>query len=277
MDNFKRNNIALIIVFGVLAVIIPLIVHFIFVPQGQSAPIESRWKAGEFLEYCGSALGAIATILVLIYTISFTIKNQEKEQTFFIRNQRAERKLEIKPHLYSNYKSLASIPELPSYGSDTIYITIGHSVNCNFEVPRINPHASENAEPATRLCLDLIFLRTNYVILYELSNVGAGNALNLEFWYNNHLIMPAFALLVNAKKFFVIILKDEILIDNNHHFINFNLRYSDVASLGRYEQIERFDFYREGVLDEGTQTLHVRRDMADLLSLPREIRRIEND
>lgn len=212
-----RVNKIIIILFILAVFIVPLSIHLIFVPA-EKACIQSEWTAGELLVYCGAIIGATATIVAIIMTINFTMENQKESG-----------KLAVKPYMQSVYK--------PIYGSLTdadrveniTYVTYGMPPTSSHILPAAIGNAfSSSSTLAARTTQALNFIRENHLILYEITNIGANNAVNINFKINNQPIIPPFAIPTNTKKSFLIRLKAELLVDNTLE-LTFKLEFSDIA------------------------------------------------
>jgi len=57
-----------------------IIIHCLFKLSAPCNFLAAEWSVGELLEYCGAILGAIATIIALIATIQFTVKQNRIAQ-----------------------------------------------------------------------------------------------------------------------------------------------------------------------------------------------------
>ena len=102
-------------------------------------------------------------------------------------------------------------------------------------------------------------------MLYEIENCGAGNAVDVEMNIGDFTIIPNFSISTTKPKKFVFILNDSLL-QNSEYVIDISITYSDVSSIGRYKQKEKFAFQRNG--KGQLQTVQFQ---DDLLTSPEEI------
>lgn len=235
-----------------------LIVHSLFKLTAPCNWLVANWSAGEVLDYCGNVLGATATITAIILTIIFT---QE--------NQKGERRLSIKPHLQTEYQPIFNRDKaMEQVAKSAIFVMYPHdegeSIGSSYQPPYFLKE-SEKKEPEREILNTLNLNRTYYIILYTISNVGAGNALNLSFTINDRHIVPPFSLTVSDTKVFVILLKAELLKDKTRS-LRFKYEYQDVASIAHYEQHETIV-----LLEEDNGSLNSRQQMNDVISQPKEI------
>jgi hypothetical protein len=256
-DLWKKYRVICIITLVCSVIIIPAIINLLFKWHTNSAILWAEWDAGDVLTFYGEVLAAIATIVVVVLTINFTVNNQ-----------RIERKLSIKPHLESTTKSLAMDTETLQEvrPGNVSYISIGETISYHFEYQSIP--GSEFHDNTAQLFTELNESRRMIVIGYELSNVGAGNALNINFTINGKSFMPKFAVTDKKTKRFILVFNSE-LITNHSSLVKLHFSYSDVASLGHYEQEESFELYRI----ENGEFLDLRKRTAqDFMSEPKEIK-----
>ncbi|WP_459195751.1 hypothetical protein [Wukongibacter baidiensis] len=254
---FINNHKIISIIIAIAIFIFPIIiVHALFKLTTHHKWLIAEWGAGDLLSYCGAVLGATATIVAIVLTITFTVENQKHE-----------RKLSIRPCLHTTY--------IPKYiRMDTIvkerqivYITYPldekEHIGSSHEPPYILEKAEE--DKVKGVLESLSFYRENYIIHYTISNVGAGNAINIKFTIDGKQIMKPFTLVANNSKEFIIILRSKLL-NNRNRSIWFNFEYEDVASIGKYKQQEYIEFYLE---DDGS--LNTRQSLSNILSMPTDL------
>jgi len=250
-----RNNKIIILLFALAIIIVPLSIHFIYVPEDQ-ASTQSEWTAGELLGYCGAIIGAAATIFAIIITINFTMENQKEA-----------RKLSIKPYMQTMHKPVYDVLENTYESINVIYVTYATPPLASFNLPYVLRNNARNAVDATaRVIYSNTFFRENHYILYEITNVGANNAVNINFKINDQPVIPPFVISINAKKSFLIRLKSDQLVDNSLELV-FRIEFSDIASISTYEQHETIMF----VKDPADQTLTTTQQIDELLTKPQEI------
>jgi len=245
------------VIISILIFLLPIIiVHVLYKIPAPHKYLLAEWDAGGLLNYLGIVLGASATIIAIILTLTFTVENQKNE-----------RKLSIKPFLHTLYvPKFARIDSVVNEGQ-TVYVTYPLDEKRNIGTSHKAPYILEKVETdKIKGILDsLSFYKENYIIKYTLSNHGAGNAINIKFAIDGKQIMQPFSLAINSSKDFIIILKSE-LISNGNELIKFSFEYEDVASIGKYRQSESIEFYTEA-----DKSLNAKQAVTDILTIPQEI------
>ncbi len=227
----NKQSLWIIVIFVAMAVIIPIVIQVVFVPDYKQALIAAKWSAGEFLGYCGAILGALSTIVAIILTINFTVENQK-----------IERKLAIKPYLHSDHHPIYNLKEIPE--NNIMYVIIGNDYMCSVDKPHVLIKACEKTDPFSEVTNLILFRTHHHLLKYELSNVGAGNAINVSIIINNRPFNTPVALPLSTTLKFIFMLKDEILIDDQK-MMEIVITYSDIASIASYEQKEIIKFFRD--------------------------------
>lgn len=118
-----------------------------------------------------------------------------------------------------------------------------NGIGSSFEVPFIISH-EDQGDISSKIIQSLSFKRKYYILKYVLTNVGAGNAIDIEFSIDSYPVIPPFALQVGGSKVFILILGAELLSDKSHN-IRFEYKFRDVASISRYEQHEEITLFIE--------------------------------
>jgi hypothetical protein len=77
----EHKVIFVLIVIGIFVLPI-IIVHILYKFTAPYTWLVAEWEAGDLLNYCGAMLGAAATIIAIILTITFTVENQKIERKF---------------------------------------------------------------------------------------------------------------------------------------------------------------------------------------------------
>ncbi len=247
------------------AIIVPISINWIYEIPAPYSFLEMSWEAKDVLSFYGSLLGAVATIFALASTINFTVNNQK-----------SERKLSIKPYLETHKYNYTEISKIPS--DNVIFLNIYKGlITYQGDIPddikdllveqeRIKNYITVNAlaEALFNVKVDTFF-KKKFVMLYEIENCGAGNAINVELKIGDMLPIQKFCITTNLPKKFVFILNDELLV-NEKYELQIYITYSDIASLGKYCQEESFLFKRDGL--GNLQTVQMEKD---LLTAPKEI------
>jgi len=202
-----------------------------------------------------------SNIIAIILTIIFTQENQKRE-----------RKLSIKPHLQTEYHPIFNTEKAKKLVSDrAIFIMYSHDENDESEIisstyePPYLLQKSKTEDPQKNIIRELAYWRKYYITKYSVSNVGAGNALNLSFTINNKPVISPFSLTVNGTKVFVIIFKAELLKEKERP-LYFKFEYQDVASIAKYNQHETIILFAS---DNGS--LNSKQDMNNIISQPEEM------
>lgn len=226
--------------------IIPIVINFAYSRPAVIPLFAMDWEAKDVLSFYGSLLGAAATIYVLYKTINFTINNQKEE-----------RKLSVKPYLETKKYCFTDVFSL-SKDDDIVYI----------EISKKGPISQIGALPSdiedlhilwgrlkNQICITDVeqaqfdnhvkeFFEKNYVLYYEISNYGAGNAINVLFSINEKYAESGFCVSLDKPKRFVLIMKKDLLEGENTNELTLKLSlvYSDIISSTRYFQEEELYF-----------------------------------
>ena len=80
----KKQVSLLVLAIALFAILGPLVINWCY--QRDTVIITTEWEAADVLSYYGTLLGATVTILTLVYTISFTRKQIQREH-FLERNR----------------------------------------------------------------------------------------------------------------------------------------------------------------------------------------------
>jgi hypothetical protein len=225
-------------------------VHILYKFTAPYTWLVAEWEAGDLLNYCGAMLGAAATIIAIILTITFTVENQK-----------IERKLSIKPCLNTIYIPKFTRKDIVFKERQLIYIIYPIDKEGNIGSLHETPYFLKKEEDTNKEILESSsFYKENYIIHYIISNIGAGNAINIKFTIDGKQIMQPFSLVANNSKEFIIIFKSELLdkLNRRSRLIYFNFEYEDVASIGKYEQHECIELYLED--DESLNTRQAAND-----------------
>ncbi len=197
----------------------------------------------------------IATIMAIVLTIMFTVENQK-----------SERKLLIRPCLQTTY--IPQFIRIDKVIKEGLIVYISYNINGDENIKSLlqPPYILKKAEEdKNKAALNFeSFYRQYHIIHYTVSNVGAGNALNIKFLIDGKPTIPPFSLVANNSKEFIIILSSKLL-NNHNRIIQFNFEYEDVASLGKYEQHERINFFRED-----DELINTSQAIENLLSMPKD-------
>lgn len=253
--------VALLLVVGV-----PLVMTWIGNQPNEDPVLEMK----DYMEYygsiVGSLIGAIATVLVLVKTIDFTVKNQKDE-----------RKLSVRPYLELSKYHITKLEEL-SNSENTVFLEISKGlIESQVVIPERIARMKETAkkladsrvpDETDKVVLDWsvsTFFKHNYILQIDMYNNGAGNAIDVEYKMNDRPLVFSYSITTDKPKRLVFILNDDML-ENNESTLSFTLEYSDVVSLARYQQKESINFFRA---TNGDLMISQFRD--DLLTKPVEI------
>lgn len=269
----KSIRCSLVVILSILlfVFVIPWCINYLYTKPATVSIFAMSWTAADVLGFYGSLLSAAATIFVLALTINFTVKNQKEE-----------RKLSIKPYLETNHYNFTDFDELPD-GKDVTYIELTHGVitlrsGLPEDIIKIkNIKSKKDFESNYSINhLDEIcyksnmknYLENNYLLYYEITNRGAGNAINVVLSLNERTLISSFCVTKNESKKMVLILTNKLLenMDKKEFALKLSLRYTDIASLAEYSQTEEIYFTK---FDELT-TYQI---SGELLSKPVEVKR----
>lgn len=254
------------------AIILPMIfVHVLFQFSGPSY-LQAVWSAGDVLGYLGAILGAAATIVAIVITVQITAEDRTDDQ----QRQIKEQKLSIKPHFQTTHNPMFNKSDAAHLANGkTVFVTYPTtsrreddiSPGSTLDIPYLLKvsKSSKSSLKADEIMEQISFTRDFYILKYTLENVGAGNAVNIQFRIDEMPLIPAFSLVVNTSKEFVFLFGKE-LVTNGEHRIVFDYEYSDVATMARYKQSEVISLFCE---DDGA--LNSRQSMDDLISMPTEV------
>ena len=215
---YKNRFIFITIGLIISCVILPLgIDRFVF---GNS--IESNLTNAEWAGFLGSYIGGIATILEVIITIWFTTKENEEKQKQRDKEDLERRKRGIKPYLETRCSYVNAVIELSE--NDRIFVfnkEICSSVHCCLEKMDKIAMNSKNIP---------------YMFCYKIMNAGAGNAVDMTIHINDFCER-------------LVVLRDETVniymyMTQENVSVEVKLFYSDIESLGNYEQID--NIYLQG-------------------------------
>lgn len=181
-----------------VSVAIMLIVHILFKIKIPIECMVAEWSGGDLLLYCGSVIGAVATIYVLQETIKTTINQQREERAYLENKQKEDKAFSIRPYFLITAKEFK--PE------DGDIVEIPDSLIAKEWTGDIN-------------------------ILISIENVGAGNAVDVcaivSQTDNIEKIVPMPALIVGRTQTLVI----RCCLPQK---LQFKLKYSDIANIESY-------------------------------------------
>lgn len=240
MRNFwekHKKQIKKIFIWYVVAIvfifIVPLGINWIYKIPATKPLFAMDWEAKDVLAFYGSLLGAAATIFVLTETINFTRENQKEE-----------RKLSIKPYLETqkyNYTNFDNFPE----DKNIIYMEIKPNIKTYQgalpeDIRYIIEVEKQKISDRDYIIKTKEYFEEKYLLYYEISNCGAGNAINVVLKINNDTIIPAFCITTNSPKKIMFILHNDLLegTENKDYKFELAFEYTDIASLGSYYQSE---------------------------------------
>lgn len=253
--------VALLLVVGV-----PLVMTWIGNQPNEDPVLEMK----DYMEYygsiVGSLIGAIATVLVLVKTIDFTIKNQKDE-----------RKLSVRPYLELSKYHITKLEEL-SNSENAVFVEISKGlIESQVVIPERIARMKKTEEKLrkskspnmTETVLSAVsvgsFFKNNYILQVDIYNNGAGNAIDVEYRINERPITGPFCVTTDRRKRLIFVLNDDML-ENDESTLSFTLEYSDVVLLARYQQKESINFFRATNGD-----LMISQFSEDLLTKPVEI------
>jgi hypothetical protein len=203
--------------------------------------------------------------LLTLVGVAWTIKDNAEKL-------KQERKLSIRPFLQVHHDFLTKMDEIPSDG--VLYITIGDIITIQRKLPdEISAfqffcnHPEKSLDNVAKSLMLSQYFASHALIYTEIENCGAGNAIDTKLRYNDGTI-SSFCVTTSTPQKLLLILKDELFEPNKEEYIEIklSLEYTDISSLGKYEQSERFMFGRDAC-----GNLYMSQMQDDLLTAPEEI------
>ena len=203
--------------------------------------------------------------LLTLVGVAWTIKDNAEKL-------KQERKLSIRPFLQVHHDFLTKMDEIPSDG--VLYITIGDIITIQRKLPDeifafqfFCNHPEKSLDNVAKSLMLSQYFASHALIYTEIENCGAGNAIDTKLRYNDGTI-SSFCVTTSTPQKLLLILKDELFEPNKEEYIEIklSLEYTDISSLGKYEQSERFMFGRDAC-----GNLYMSQMQDDLLTAPEEI------
>lgn len=194
----------------IVSSVIMLTVHILYKFHPSCDFFVAEWAAGDLLQFCGSIIGAIATIYVLQETIRTTINQQNEERNYLENQQRENKAFSLRPYFIITAQEAILIDE---NRKDIVQLV-----------------SSEGWDGDTD-------------ILITIENVGAGNAVDVyaELSQKNNKILssPIPALIVKKKQ--------SVLVKRCFsQTLEFKMRYSDIANVATYTARTNISIIRGG-------------------------------
>ncbi|MEO1815294.1 MAG: hypothetical protein ABGU93_06895 [Acetobacterium sp.] len=234
MKKYSSSIFILIIIFLVLfALTLPLLL-------AHELNAETSLTFPNLLSYYGSILGAGATIVAVVLTINYNKKQIGDERRLNEIQLRNERTLSVKPYLEAQFLQIFPADHLSNICSndyDYKYFLV------EFDTNEITPstHFPENLKRYKGGINEITAKQKYITIKYSLSNVGAGNALDIAMKLNNKSVCPNFALPINTEKVFIFlfVFSENAKIENKA--ITLVYEFHDIYTLECYLQTDEFD------------------------------------
>lgn len=254
--------------------VIPIFINHLYSRPASIPLFAMSWEAKDALAFYGSILGAGATILALVATIRFTARSQKEE-----------RKLSIKPRLDSKMRIYTNKILTISEKDNFIFVDYSDSLKVTSklipdEVVDIIAKDKKASAP-NKKGIDKVlqfgyendfnktladYAKSHILILYELNNYGANNAIDVEFIINQSIVYNSFCIPTKEPVRFLLIFNKDIFKDEDEYKrINISIIYTDICSLGLYAQEESFQLVPD------TNGLNTFQSGEQQLSKPREI------
>lgn len=188
-----------------------VIVHVLFKLRTSCSFFTAEWTAGELLSYCGSIIGAIATIYVLQETITATADLQTEERNYLSKQQREDNAFSIRPYFL---------------------------ITADQFVPSDNDRYIELLSPMIEKKWS-----GDINVLVKLENVGAGNAVDV-FATVYQSINEKFTVQIPVS---VVGRQQTFLIRNClDQDLYFEIEYSDIANIVKYTAKTKISIIRSG-------------------------------
>lgn len=205
------------------------------------------WGAKDMLQFYGSVLGAIATVIGVYFTLDYT--RYQKKRDYIQR---------ITPILYSNSRLVTNPDIFSKCKGETYFVYINEDFNISLskDTPRILDEAIVyfNKADDTKLSRDekikyLIsankFINNFCMVEYELKNVGEGNAINVDMKINDKIFIPGFEISKGDKIYFKFIINFKRLEAGKEKEVSILYNYTNTCLEPQYYQKERFNFYKK--------------------------------
>ena len=218
-------------IFSVLA----LIVYLIYL-----IPEDYQILQTSIISIVAAIIGGALTFAGVSWTIN---DNSEK--------LKLERKLSVKPYLVTYNDYCNDVMQIPN--KDITFVEINGCFTIQSHLPdglkrilSLSSCENEIKNPIDSAVCQLAkdtYLHNNYLLYYEISNCGAGNAIDVKLNINS-MCLPSFCVTTMQPKKYMLIFNRELLeqTDDKSLKIKMIFEYTDVASLGRYRQVESFLF-----------------------------------
>jgi preprotein translocase subunit SecE len=225
-----RHKILSTFIVIIIIVFPPLIINSLYKVDAPIELLNSEWEASDLLGYYGAILSTVATIVAIMWTISFTIDNQLME-----------RKLSIRPYIQTKWSPVLTKNDLMFDTHSAVFIEQFNGCFMSSHEPT-KLFSNEDANIYNR--------KKKYLLKYDLCNIGSGNAININISINSSLITQPFGIPMNECRTLVIVLEGNIYKDKNVPLV-VKFDYNDVSMLAKYYQIEKFNLYRskDGMLN----------------------------
>lgn len=245
--NYKEMSWLYILIL-VLMVSFPLILHILYLPPDPPNKYwNPKWEIGNMLNYLGSCLGASVTIISLTSTIVFNIAQQN-----------AQRRLAIKPYLSLEYRTLDKFVDS---AVERRFITLENLTAkaqddkdaLEFTPPKVYRdayHISGDRSEDNKRIKD--FKEKFHTAEFLLSNIGADSAIIEDFkitdLQSKQILFNCSFALSKGHTLTIVFLLSKTMLGNAPSQKRFDLvlTYSDVASIGKYEQNAEFTFSTNG-------------------------------
>lgn len=270
MEKSPKRIFVIIVGCLVLGVVIPLLINWLYSIPAPTSFLATRWDAADALGFYGSLLGAAATIFVLQQTIEFTKDSQREDRKLSIKPRLETQWLPYAMHLLSldqdeylfvcfDENSITSSKLLPERikrilaMKKKLDITKESSSSFDYNIGKITFESSVTS-----------LLEKHSISLYEIYNYGVANAIDVNLQINGTEVCQRFCISTGQPKRIVLIVHESQLIDQ-HKQMDITLQYTDICSIGLYQQ---------------TETLHIRKNTNrfdiiqndnDYLSTPTEL------
>ena len=249
MKNKLKRQISNYLYWGIMTIlsifVVPFAINLLYSKPAILPSFAMAWEANDVLAFYGSLLSATATIYALNRTIKFTRQSQ-----------RTERKLSIRPYLETKNIVCEKAEDIPLNEStyicidqDTIRLQIEFPQAANIRKVVAKKSKTTSAADKTQASLEeREYFKSYYTFIYQISNYGAGNAINVVLQINGKTGTCNFCIPTNESRNIVFVLKQDLIGKNNksEYLLKLMLRYSDVACLAEYIQAEELLFSHNG-------------------------------
>ena len=189
----------------------------------------------------------MATIVGVYFTIDYSNFKRNEEEI-----------KSIKPILFTEYCPAYNYSQYATYDSITTFVLLD-SDECisttKMKTPAIIRKVA-NREEALETERDpelfkknaeknILFMKEYYLILYEVSNIGAGNAIGIDMTINGKKVMQKYPICFDKKVVFKMIVDMKSVVVGEEKDLHLVFQYTDIYEKAQYSQEEHIRVFRD--------------------------------